>query len=450
MAKKKLKEGEKVSVEEYIRPLPIGELAEECYTLYGSYVNTRRAIASVADGCKVSYKRIIYMMTKYPKGEEVPTMNFVSSLTKIHPHSPIGCEGLNAALVRSGVFSGRGFFGNTEISGVVNPHAATRYTKNRLSDVYWDVIGDLIKEVPYEESPQGPLEPEYIPLPLPLCLYMSGGLVEGLGVGIRTLYPNFSPWSMYQAWKNNDPNLLEPNVDLILDKRHSELGKLWETGKGKVIYSYKISRSLSPDGKSEGILFETKNGTEIFTPSLKKFDKLIADGKVYIENLTDKSGAKLFIGRVPAARGITVEEIEAICRKICYSSQNYQLNVTDGRSAFRIPFKDWIGYTYNNYIKLVTQVNLKKIEKCKFDIVVQEAIPVIGELILKNPSISDKEIHNITNFPEEVIKLVCEKPISYLRKNKDTTDRIKALKSKLKELKNFDPVVFTEEIIKKL
>lgn len=449
MAKKKSGE-EPVLPVVNIGQLPVGQLAEEAYTLYGAYVNTHRAIANVADGCKVSYKRIIYMMTKHPKGEDVPTHEFVPSLSKIHPHSTDGCEGLNAALVRSGVFSGHGFFGNTDIDGTENPHAATRYTKNRLSDLYWDILGDLIKEVPYEESPQGPLEPAYIPLVFPLCMYMRGGLVKGLGVGVSTLYPNFSPWSMYQALKENNPNLLEPNVDLILDKANSELDKLWNTGIGRVIYSYKISKCMSPDGKSEGVLFETKDGTELFTPNIKKFSKLIEDGKVYVENLTDKSGAKLFIGRVPGARGVSYEDIEAIARKICFNSNTYQLNVTDGNSAFRVPLKDWLKFTYDNYINLVNNVNAKNIEKCKFDISVQEAIPVIGELILKNPAITDSEIKAQTGIPEEVIKLVCDKPISYLRKNKDTSARIKTLKDRLKELKSFDAVKFTEDVIKRL
>ena len=39
------------------------------------------------------------------------------------------------------------------------------------------------------------------------------------------------------------------------------------------------------------------------------------------------------------------------------------------------------------------------------------------------------------------------KPISYLRKNKDTAERVKELKDKLKELKKFNPVTYTEQII---
>lgn len=426
----------------------IGQIAEETYIYYGSYVNNFRAIANVSDGLKVSYKRLIYASTQYPKGKDIPTMDLIASLSKWHPHGVTGCEDLNANLVKSGVFSGHGFFGNIQIDGVVNPHAATRYTKNRLSDLYWSILGDLIKEVPFIESPQGALEPEYVPLPQPLCLYLSN-LVEGLGVGIRTKYPNFNPVSMYQAYIHNDPNLLEPNVNLIIDKKNSELERLWKTGKGNIIYSYKISRQLGPDGKTEGILFEGDTG--LFTPNLKKLNKLAEEGKVFIDDMTDLTGPKLFVGRVPGARGITIDEIESLCRKSCYDNTTYTLNVTNGKTAFRIPLYDWLDYTYKNYIDLVTKVNQKKIEKVKFDIMVQESLPVISDYIInKNPKATDEEINKVLGIPFEIIESVMSKPISYLRKNKDTADRVKELKDKLKELKKFNPIEFTEKVINSL
>ena len=428
---------------------PIGQIAEECYTYFGSYVNNFRAIANIADGLKISYRRLIWASLQFPKGQDIPTMNLISSLSKWHPHGTQGCEGLNAALVNSGVFSGHGFFGMTQIDGVVNPHSATRYTRNRLSDLYWDIIGDNIKYVNMVESPQGGMEPTYIPLPLPLCLYLKGGVVSGLGVGVMSEYPNFSPKSMFEAYKKNDPSLLEPNIDILIDKKNSELERLWKTGKGRVIYSYKISKSMSTDGKSEGILFE--GDTAIFTPKLKGFKKLIEAGKVYVEDMTDEKGPKLFVGRVPGAKGITTSDIESIARKCCYDATTYQLNVTNSETTFRIPLYDWIDYTYKNYIKLVSEVNAKKIEKCKFDILVQEAIPYVSDYILnKNPKATDNEISQALNIPAEVIEVVMSKPISYLRKNKDTADRIKSLKDKLKELKKFDPIKYTEEIINKL
>lgn len=450
MARKKAVEDQPLITAEQLRSISVEDISKMCYLQYGSYVNNNRAIANVADGLKVSYKRLIYATLQYPKGQDIATHVLIPSLQRWHPHSTVGCEGLNAQLVKSGVFSGHGFFGTVQIDGVDMPHAATRYTKNRLSDLYWDVLGDLYKEVPYIESPQGELEPAYLPLVFPLCLYLKSS-VTGLGVAVNCVYPNFSPKSLYQAYINNDPSLLEPNVDLMLDKTKSDLQGLWKNGKGRLIYVYKVSRAKSPDGLTEGVLFETKDGTEIFTPKLSAFDKLVQDGKVFIENLTDTEGNKLFVGRIPGAKGITVEDIETIAKKCCYDSTTYLLNVTNGVSVFRIPLYDWLDYTYKNYINLITQVNEKKIERCKFDIKVQESIPVIGNYILNvNPKATDEEISEKLKLTMDVVSQVMSKPISYLRTNKDTSSRVKTLKDKLKDLQNFNPVEYTENIINKL
>jgi DNA gyrase/topoisomerase IV subunit A len=72
-----------------------------------------------------------------------------------------------ATLVKAGIFEGEGSFGYVQIDGVKNDAAADRYTYIKLSDLYWDLIGDLLKDVPYMESPNGNPEPEYLPLPLP-------------------------------------------------------------------------------------------------------------------------------------------------------------------------------------------------------------------------------------------------------------------------------------------
>ena len=56
MAKRIKIELPQVTKEELTKP--IGQIAEECYTYYGAYVNNFRALANIADGCKTSYKRI--------------------------------------------------------------------------------------------------------------------------------------------------------------------------------------------------------------------------------------------------------------------------------------------------------------------------------------------------------------------------------------------------------
>lgn len=580
---------------EEIQQIPIGKIVMDAFLDFGNYINNQRHTASIYDGCKPSYRRLIYAGLQFPKGKIVPSTNFISSVSNYHPHSLSGIEGLNSVLVHTGVFSGEGSWGYTEINGTYNQYAAPRYTKERVSDLYLDILGDLWKEVPVIESPVGPMEIAYLPLPIPLCLrgdtkiylidgrnitieevvnefnqgiensilscstdgifsaakiingcktkttkryvkvtlsngeivystedhkfltregkykkaedlcqgdlmmgysfeskntisyiiteveviedeeskdfyditvdsenhnfLLSSGIVahnclylktsvQGLGVGVKSDYPNFSPVSMYNAYINNDPSLLEPNANLLIDKENSELDKLWKTGKGRVIYSYKISRSTDSMG-NPGILFE--GDTFIFTPNFKKFKKLVDEGKVYIDDLTDINGPKLMISKIPGARGVTIEDIENLCKECCYKSSTYNTNVTTGSTTYRIGLYDWIDFTYKNYIKLLVEVNKKKIAKTEFNISILENLPMISSYIVNNnPKATDEEISTVLGIHIDIVKEVMQKPISYLRKNKDTSSRIKNLKEELKSLKSFDPVKYTEEIIKKL
>lgn len=444
---------EKKQISTFKAQKSVGELTEDAYVLYGGYVANNRALPGL-DGIKISIRRLIYMSMKQPKGKAQPALDVISSVSKLHPHGLTGIEGSAAHLKRSGVFKGFGFFGATSLSGVVSPPAASRYLKIGLSDLYWEILGDIVNPefIGFHESPQGDVEPDYLPLPIPLCLYMPVQ-TSGIAVGVKTDIPSFSAKSILKAYKTNNPMFLEPSVDLIIDKKNSELERLWNTGKGRVVYAYKIKRQKSPDGKTEGVLFEssTDTSTEIFTPNLKKFDKLISEGKVYTEDLTDDQGPKLFIGRVPGARGITVEEIESIARKICYSAREYSVWITDGVKAFRTPIKDWVDYTYKNYIELISKVNQRNIEKVQFQIAIQEALPLISKYLVEiNIKASPKELSEKLNLHPSVVEAALEKPIKQIIQNKDNTDRIKSLKAKLRELKKFDPIAYTEEIIMKL
>ena len=443
--KKKIEQPTQISLPEIIQK-GIGEISKDCFLDFGNYINNQRHTAFLSDGCKPSYRRLIYAALQFPKGKMIPSTTLISSVSNYHPHSLTGIELLNANLVHTGVFEGEGSWGYTEISGVYNQYAAPRYTKERVSDVYNEILEDLWKEVPMVESPVGPMEISYIPLPLPLVMYMKSH-ITGLCIGEKNIYPNFSPISMYQAYIHNDPRYLEPNANLLIDKEHSELDKIWNTGSGKIVYSYKISRS--DNNGNPGILFE--GDTYLFTPNFKTLDKLVLDGKVYKEDLTDINGPKMFIGKVPGARGITIDDIETECRKCCYNSTNYRINVTTGSTMFRIGLYAWIDYTYKNFISLVTSVNQKKICKTEFDIKVLESIPPISSYILTdNPKASDEEISGALGIPIDIVSAVMSKPISYLRKNKYSSSRIKDLRTKLKELTRFDPVKYTEDIISKL
>ena len=269
MARKSKADKLKETVFAEILEQAIGKETEEAIVNGATYLNTERALANVSDGCKPSYRRLIYSALQFPKSELQPSSKLLNGMASYHPHSLTGCEPLLASMVRSGVMSGSGSFGTKSILGDEKPAASPRYTKTMLSNLYSEILRPNLQCLKMVESPQGPLEPESLSLVFPLALYMKS-LVSGIGYGISTIYPNFSPVSMYKALVEDNPKLLEPNVNLLIDKENSELQRLWETGKGRVIYSYKLTPYTNEDGK-DGFMFE--GDTCIFTPSLKKIDK---------------------------------------------------------------------------------------------------------------------------------------------------------------------------------
>jgi hypothetical protein len=239
---------------------------------------------------------------------------------------------------------------------------------------------------------------------------------------------------------------LESGVDLILDKSRSDLVGLWTKGTAKITYSYHLSRVTSDDGKTEGILFQGDTG--VFQVKLsKKLKKLQEEGKITIDNVSDMNGPKMLISRVPGARGVTIDDVANLCEEICRNTTQYTLNVTNSETCFQIPLREWLRYTYDNYLKLLQFSVSKKIAQTEFDIKVQTAMPVVAQMIMANPKVTNTEIQKVTGYEIEVIEAIMAKPIGQLRKNKDNSDRIKALKERLKNLKAFDPVKHTEEVI---
>lgn len=431
-----------------IREVGIYDLTRTAYLEFGSYINNWRQLPQIIDGLKISYRRLLYSSLQYPQGKLIKSANLLGKLMEIHPHNTDGCYGIICSYVKTGILKGQGFFGCRSIDGTSSPAAAPRYTESCVSDKYNKLLGRLIKKVPYVESPLGTLEPTYIPTALPMSLFCSDSSISGLGLGISTDLPNFSAKSMYQAYIHDDPSLLEPNIDIDLDKGKSDLSGLWNEGRGRVVYKYRWSRIKGPDG-NPGMLIEGDAG--IFVPRLKRIKDWQADGKVYIEDMVTQDGAKLAIYKVPNVKSITIDDIEKEVEKICVNNNTYSLNVSDGGSAFRIPLREWIKATYTNYINLVTQDNKEEIEKVKFDIKVYSNIEQVANYIInENPKAENEEIIKATGLEPEVVSAIMSRTISNLRKTKDQTEKVKSLKDKLKELKSFNAVEFTDKIINEL
>lgn len=444
MAIKKHDAETKVRVSDSYPEVTAEKFVTDSYLRFGKYTNFFRQLPFVMDGLKPSYRRLIY--TAYNEGQKMTkTATVLGKMMCIHPHNTEPMIGGAATLVHAGIFEGQGSWGGALITGTTFAPAAIRYTELKVDPTYYQIIGKLLKQVPWQESPTGVQEPCYIPSPLPLC--MTFGLL-GLGIGVNTRMPSFSPVSMYQAYLKNDPNLLKANCNLDIDYAQSDLEGLWYRGKGKVVYKYKVKRASSPDG-SNGVLIE--GDTDIFTPNLSWFYSQQDQERLFVRDETDETGPKLFIGRNSNIRAISVDDIEEQALKACSNGKVYLLNVTDGNQAYRIPLREWIKLTYENYLRLVDENNQKLITETEYEIKVNDAIPAVADYILnKNPKADNKEICEKLSLEPDVVSSILQKPISYIRRTKEASDRGKALSLKLSDLKSFDKVKFTDEVIMKL
>ena len=116
-----------------------------------------------------------------------------------------------------------------------------------------------------------------------------------------------------------------------------------------------------------------------------------------------------------------------------------------------IPLKEWLRCVYKNYLDLLEFARSEKLKVAEFDFLVYTYLPKIADYILNIDSGAKNElISKILDIPIEVVQAVMAKPISYLRKNKETSDRVKEVKARIKELKEFNAPKFTEDLIKKL
>ena len=431
-----------------VEELPMGKVVEDAYIRFGSYVNTSRHFLGLKDGLKPSYRRLYYISSTFKKGEWIPNNTLLGSVSRIHPHGVDSLLGVVSVFAISGVFDFKGSPGHTNLLGQTSEPAAARYTKSKISDLYLRIMGGTLSEVNMIPSPNEEKEPEYIPTPIPLGMILNERSL-GLGVGISTNVPTFDPKSLLNAYLNDNPQLLEPRTDIIIDKSKSDLQKLWETGQGNIHYKLRVGRVTTPDNR-EGILVE--GDSLIFTPDWnKRIKKWEAENKLTIDDCTDITGPKVLIARIPGARNLTIDEIEKECLRICQKSIKFTIYATDGSSTFRIPIRNWIDYTYNNYINLISQVNQKRIGQIEFEIAVQEALPIVVDYVMnKNPKAENKELEKNLGIPIEIIESVMSKPIAHLRKTKDTTERVKALKKRLAELKKFDPVKHTFDIVQEM
>lgn len=370
---------------------------------------------------------------------------------KYHPHGLASIEPVMSNLVDYGILDSQGDFGCKYLTGVSLPAASTRYTEARISKKYYDFFDRLMSYVPFKDSDiEGYQEPVFLPTPIPICL--TTGLM-GIGLGYSTHVPAFTMESIYRAWVANDPMLLEAPEGLILVKEESELDKFWTTGKGRITYTMSIEES-----NMDGFGFLVKGSTLLYQPTFAEVDEWIEDGQVWMRDVSDDEGKKLFIAKVANMRKITNDELYDMIEDAVTFEKTYRLRVTNGKKIYPISMKAWIDETMKAYTESLTKYSQDKIESLKFDITSNEFLPKVVQCLQTmpkfskedlegNPDIEDEFIMKETKVPADILVSILRKSLSTLKKSTDTEGKIASLKKTLAEFEKFNPETEVENII---
>jgi len=412
------------------------------------------------DGLKPSYRRIIWTGLEYPdKLVKVATLAGVCG-GKYSPHSPDSLPAVVSEMVLSKIFIGQGSHGSPCIYKPLSiDAAASRYIEAKVNPSFRKMVSPLIPLVPFKESELDSMykEPTYIPSPLPLSMTFNS---LGIGVGIRSLGPNFSMKSMLEAYEKNDYKKLRSNTDLKINLKQSDLKDIWEKGEGRVTYEFFIDNKFTLEGRKGVLLYGDSrfiqlgklSTTLLTTKANPKEEELgwIDRGAVEMINLSSKkTGNRLFFTLKKHQRGtdkVTFAMLEKELNRIKYNSTKYKLAVTDGKTSEVRPLRDWIHESYTNYTMLVDEYKTKKETALKLKIEVSKNSEIIAKSIMKNPKITKSEIAKELKLDREVVAEALKKSLSSLMKSNKDKD-IKAYTSEIKEIKKLKPKDFYEDFI---
>ncbi|MFP4003698.1 MAG: DNA topoisomerase IV subunit A [Alphaproteobacteria bacterium] len=181
------------TLEDDIRPAPLGEALSERYLAYALSTITQRALPDVRDGLKPVHRRILYAMRDAGYGPDKPPPKSARVVGDVmgqyHPH---GDQAIYDTLVRLAqpfvtrypLIYGQGNFGNVDGDGA----AAMRYTESRLTEVALALLDGITEEtVDFRETYDGKKsEPVILPGAFPNLL--ANG-TTGIAVGMATSIP---------------------------------------------------------------------------------------------------------------------------------------------------------------------------------------------------------------------------------------------------------------------
>lgn len=421
----------------------IFSLVKDAYISYGQYINIdgARSIPGI-DGLKNSYRRIFLAAKDLAYNKEILTQQLVGHATGYyHPHSsdslvtPVS-HLVQVGLLRDETESNHGLSLMESI-----PHAAPRYTKAGLSKEVFNMLFKYDKFAPHFQNEFGKEESEFLITPVPISLLIGAG---GIGIGgVVTRIPAFKLSSLIDAFRHNDPELLLPAKNTIIE---ADYKKLWETGTGKITYKMNIEKKYNSTLKTHFIItgdaggirpkFNVLGGSKDENGNFgtNTINKWIRDGYVQVQDESSDS-IRLIVFRALGTRKVSDEEIEKELHKACTSTESYRIMVNVRGTAKIIGIKDWMTVTMTMFESAFSQWKNDRVAQIEDKIKEYQLLPEAGKYAQQNKQ--DHEIAELLGIDIEFAKRILNKPIKLLRK-RDYAEDIKKAEQELLSVMNTD------------
>jgi len=306
---------------------------EDQMRIYGKETNLERAIPDFRDGMKPVTRRLLYALSNLPKAQLMKSARLVGEVIgKFHPHGDSSILGALSTLVNYATppIDGTGNWGT-----LIDPPAAMRYTNVTMSKYGALFFGKhYAPVVPYVPSYDGKdKEPLVLASLLPNLLFNG---TNGIGVGVRTCIPAFTPQSVLKTMLRlldgdqlttrdyvkglefyyqygGKPKKTKENFKLISD--------FFESTKGSVLWE----SDISVEREQKRIVFEK------FAPGINP-----------ITFIDDKVKPLAQVARAYQARGLTYiiearkdlnfvefDKLVDLIKKMSSSRESYEVYVTE-------------------------------------------------------------------------------------------------------------------------
>lgn len=416
---------------------------------YSAYVLLQRAIPSLYDGLKVSYRRILYGMYDNKINNFTKSQNIVGEVSKIHPHGSIYPSMVGMAQKDRHIqpfIDGKGNFGDYT-SKDLTP-AAERYTSVRLNDYSRYLMKDINKgQINFSPSYDGTQDlPDLLPVKFPLVLAFAQ---SGMGVGFSSTTASYNIGEI----ADNVISYLEKDklVDLIPD---------FATG-GDLILNEDVIKSINKEGRGT-IRIRAKASIEDNTISITEIpysttreviiDRVVdlakTDKLKEVTNIQDLTGLDKMEILITARKNTDMEILLEKLYNLTTLEATYSVNSTvlyeDRPRLFGVKdiIKNWIDWR-RECVKKELQYDINKLDNEKVDITALKAISkdidyVVDTVRNNNKTVAVKMIRDkfkLTFAQSEYIYRLHLRQLNndYIEKQ---LVKLEEIESKIKELKN--------------